>query len=160
MPNMDKSARDQLLLHQLLAGLPEYVSRQLRATGETQTLDAAIMRARLLMSIDDHEQTAPITDSSSEIQSLKKQVAHLTEQIAMILMPALQPTASDTQYRGMRCFNCNRKRHLQYECPFCNRGRDSRRCYACCQLGHLAKDCHQGNDSGAPVQGSRRPSHQ
>ena len=78
MPSLDKSARDQLLLHQLLAGLPENVSRQLRATGETKTLDAAITRARLLMSIDDQEITAAITDISSEIQSLKEQVAHLT----------------------------------------------------------------------------------
>ena len=160
MPSLDKSARDQLLLHQLLAGLPGNVSRQLRATGEAKTLDANITRARLLMYIDDHEQTAAITNSSSEIQLLREQVARLTEQIAAVSMPALQPRASDTQYREMRCFNCNRKAYLQRECPLHNRGCDSWHFFACGQLGHLAKNCRQGNDSGASVQGSRRPSHQ
>ena len=160
MPSLDKSGRDQLLLHQLLAGLPQNVSRQLRATGETKTLDATITRARLLMSIDDHEQTAAISDSSSEIQLLKEQVARLTEQVAAVSMPALQPRANDRQYREMRCFNCNRKGHLQRECPLCNRGRDFRRCFVCGQPGHLARNCRQGNDLGASVQGSRRPGHQ
>ena len=46
MPSLDKSDCDQLILHQLLAGFPEYVSRQLRA---------------------EHEQTSTIIDSASEI---------------------------------------------------------------------------------------------
>ena len=33
MAGLAKEARDQLLIHQFLAGLPEPVSRQLRATG-------------------------------------------------------------------------------------------------------------------------------
>ena len=53
MPEVEKNARDQLLLHQFLAGIPNAVSRQLRATGEIKMLDAAVTRARLLMTIDD-----------------------------------------------------------------------------------------------------------
>ena len=41
MPELDAPAREQLLLHQFLAGIPDSVSRQLRATGEIKTLDAA-----------------------------------------------------------------------------------------------------------------------
>ena len=42
MPELDQAAREPLLLHQFLTGLPVAVSRQLRATGETYTLEAAI----------------------------------------------------------------------------------------------------------------------
>ena len=55
MPKLEKNAREQLLLHQFLGGLPETISRQLRATGEVKTLDTAIARARLLMTIDEPE---------------------------------------------------------------------------------------------------------
>ena len=34
MPDLDTTTRDQLLLHQLVAGLPQAVSWQLRATGD------------------------------------------------------------------------------------------------------------------------------
>ena len=34
MPNLKVSAWNQLLLHQLLAGLPNSISKQLRATGD------------------------------------------------------------------------------------------------------------------------------
>ena len=39
---LDVPAREQLLLHQFLAGIPESVSRHLRATGEIKTLDSAV----------------------------------------------------------------------------------------------------------------------
>ena len=110
--NLDKLDCDHLLLHQVLAGLPENESQQLRAKGDTKTLDVTITRARLLMSIDDHEQSPAITNSSSEIQLLQEQVACLTEQITSVSMPAFQPRASETQQRSTRCFNCNRKGHL------------------------------------------------
>ena len=39
MPGLDTAARNQLLLHQLLAGLPNPVSMQIRVSGETSGLD-------------------------------------------------------------------------------------------------------------------------
>ena len=36
MPDLDTTTRDQLLLHQFVAGLPQAVSPQLRATGEAK----------------------------------------------------------------------------------------------------------------------------
>ena len=42
MPRLDNTARDQLLLHQFLAGLPVSVSQQLRATGEARNLNSSI----------------------------------------------------------------------------------------------------------------------
>lgn len=38
MPCMDAAAREQLLLHQFLSGLPTSVSKQVRAAGKTKTL--------------------------------------------------------------------------------------------------------------------------
>ena len=39
MPGLETAARNQLLLHQLLAGLPSSISMQIRASGETSDLD-------------------------------------------------------------------------------------------------------------------------
>jgi len=52
IPGMNKEARDPLLLHQFASGLPEPIMKQLRASGEVKTLEAAITRSRLLMTID------------------------------------------------------------------------------------------------------------
>ena len=43
MPRLDIKGRDQLLLHQFLAGIPDAVSKQLSATGKTKMLDAAVV---------------------------------------------------------------------------------------------------------------------
>ena len=52
IPDMTTASREPLLLHQFLSGIPEPISRQLRASGEITTLDKAIERARLLMTIE------------------------------------------------------------------------------------------------------------
>ena len=44
MPGLDKPAKEKLILHQFLAGLPDSVSKQLRATGEVLALDGAVAR--------------------------------------------------------------------------------------------------------------------
>ena len=52
IPGMNKEARDHLLLHQFMSGLPEPIMKQLRASGEVKTLEAAITCSQLLMTID------------------------------------------------------------------------------------------------------------
>ena len=93
IPGLDKKGRDQHLLHQFLAGIPDAVSRQLRATGETKTLDAAVVQARLLMTIDDHGQAEAVAEGPTEVQLLREQVALLTEQVATLSTSRL--TAND-----------------------------------------------------------------
>ena len=49
MPGLAAEAKQQLLLHQFLTGLPISVSQQLRATDDTNVLDQVVERAKLLM---------------------------------------------------------------------------------------------------------------
>lgn len=85
MPSLDSPARDQLLLHQFLAGLPDGLGWQLRSTGEMKSLDAAIARARLLMTIEDHGQVSAVSNKTSEVELLQEQVVFLTEQVGTLM---------------------------------------------------------------------------
>ena len=49
IPDMEQVAKEPLLLHQFLAGIPENISKQVRASGEVTTLDTAVTRTKLLI---------------------------------------------------------------------------------------------------------------
>ena len=149
--DLEQAAREPFLLHQFLEGISEAISKQLRASGEVTTLNAAITRARLLMMIDS-DPVAVLTEKPEEkpdeIQLLREQVAVLTEQVA-----ALSTTSKGTRppRSHPRYFHCNQVGHVQRDCR-------NRKCFNCGKVGHLSKDCwHRGNDNGVPVQGNRRP---
>ena len=153
MPNLEAAARDQLLLHQFLAGLPATVSRQLRAVGEAKSLQSALERARLLMAMDNQVPVAAVSSGPDPVERLTEQVTRLTEQVA-----ALSTSSRNTERReGVRCFVCNRLGHVRRECPNRQQRMETRRCFKCGEQGHLANDCYQGNDQGAPARGSRYP---
>ena len=42
LPDLEQAAREPFLLHQFLAGIPEAISKQLRASGKVTTLNAVI----------------------------------------------------------------------------------------------------------------------
>ena len=84
MPVLAAEAKQQLLVHQFLAGLPVSVSQQLRATGDTKVLDGVVERAKLLMVVQ--EQTAATTSKETEMSKLRSQVSQLTEQVAALNM--------------------------------------------------------------------------
>jgi len=60
MPDVTAQTMDQLLLHQFLSGLPYEVSKQLRATGATDTLKTAVERAKIPMTIKQHAPANPV----------------------------------------------------------------------------------------------------
>ena len=85
MPGLERPARDQLLLHQFVTGLSDAISLELRAAGETRELEKVVERARLLLNIQDQEQTAAIATekseySANELEMFREQVTALTEQ--------------------------------------------------------------------------------
>ena len=158
MPNLEASARNQLLLHQLLAGLPNSISKQLRATGDTTDLEKVLERARLLIMIEDQpEQAAVVSQPSSDVLLLKEQIADLTEQVALLT------TGGERQRPIVRCFYCNQPGHIQRHCQAYQSQlrQQPRRCYTCGKVGHLQRDCRQrqGNFKGTPAQATRRPNY-
>ena len=147
MAGLAKEARDQLLIHQFLVGLPESVSRQLRGTGDTKDLERLAERAKILITAMEQERVSAITTTDSEVSQLKEQITGLTEQVAALTMQKKEGVPR-------RCFNCNQVGHFQRNCP--NRRRD-RRCFECGRLGHTARQCWQGNERGMSVRGNRYP---
>lgn len=159
MPDIPATAREQLLLHQFLSGLPQEVSNQLRATGATTTLTEVIERAKLLMTIEHHSEAAAVTAkqaSDSEFSLLQQQLTDLSEQVAALSLQRSGKFHSRVDVR--RCFLCNKVGHLQYACPTQHPRQDTRRCFTCNQPGHGWRNCQQGNGKGAAVWGSSRPS--
>ena len=49
MPKLDREARSDLVLHQVIAGLPTHISTQTGTTGDTKKLKDTVEQARLLM---------------------------------------------------------------------------------------------------------------
>ena len=165
MPGLENEAKDQLLIHQFLAGLPAATSWQLRASGDTREFPAVVERARLLMTIDSHDVlqgSAAINtvDTQSEMSQIKTQIDNLTEQVAALRIR--KPTVQRRPSPGVKqCFNCKGFGHLQRDCPS-PRNRNFRpatqRCFNCGQVGHTQKECyHQGNEKGMPGAGLRHP---
>ena len=144
-----------MLLHQFLAGIPEFILKQVRASGEVTTLDMAITHAKLLMTINSDtvatltEKTHTIAEKPDELQLLREQVVILTEQVAVL--STNQPRGPRPPRSRPRYFHCNQVGHLQRDCC-------SHKCSKCGRLRHLSKDSwHQGNDNRVPVQGNRCP---
>ena len=153
--NMVKEAKEPLLLHQFLTGLPGPITRQLRASGDIKTLEAAMTRARLLMTID-AEPVAMVDEKPSElseVQRLTEQVVFLTEQVAAL--STHQRNRQSGSGRQPRCFGCNKVGHVQHNCHY---GYQDLTCFACGQPEHIARNCQlQGNERGDVWTGQQTP---
>ena len=161
MPDLTAAAKEQLLLHQFVTGLPHEVSKQLRAAG-VKTLPEAVERAKVLMTVEQHPLAAPVAAAQpkpTELLQLQQQISELSAQVAALTTQQSVNRKSQPlgDGRPKRCFICNKLGHLQYNCPF---RQDSRRSFTCGQPGHGWKNCPQGNDRGTAAWGSSRPRNQ
>ena len=88
MPDISAQTTEQLLLHQFLTGLPHEVSKQLRATGATDTLKTAVERAKILMTVEQHTPVNSIAAAqpkpTPEFLQLQQQLTELTAQVAAL----------------------------------------------------------------------------
>ena len=109
MPKLDAGAKEQLIIHQLLVGLPGTVSKQLRAAGDTTKLQATFDRAKLLMSLEDKQTVATVSTPAekprvSEIcvmEQLVEQVAAFSKQVEAL---STRPGNQQPDSRPVRCF--------------------------------------------------------
>ena len=155
MPELEEDSKNKILFQQFLAGVPEECSRVLRTNPDITTIDAAVTRAKLLLTVSVEKSALSVaavtdTDTCPEVRALQNSVQYLTEQMSTLMeklqehafTAAVQPPTSVS----VRCYNCNRPGHLSRNC------RQPRRqpvCYSCNQPGHVARDCqHQGNGLG------------
>ena len=160
MPGLAADARKQLLLHQLLAGLPKSISTQIHASGETSDLDKVMERARLLLTINidngQSAQTAALLEQINELSVLRDQMALLTDQLAALRV------IQTPRKPAIRCFYCNQPGHIQRQCPVYQfQTRSSCRCFNWGKMGHVERDCwqsNQGNSNGTSGAPTLRPS--
>ena len=131
MLGLDASTRDKLILHQLLAGLPPLISKQLRASGQVEDLEEVMKRAKLLMTIETHEdKVATVQPEISNVEQLRHQINLLSEQVAALT------TQQSTGRSPIMCYRCHQLGHIQRNCPTLQRS-----CYLCGRKGHLAREC-------------------
>ena len=105
MPGLEKKAKEQLLLHQFMVGLPATMNQQLDAMG----VCCCCRKGMPFMAIDSHDPpqgsaTINIVNTQSEMSQMKTQIDNLTEQVVALSMqkPMVQP------HSGLhrQCFNC------------------------------------------------------
>ena len=126
-----------------------------------KTLEAAITRSQLLMTIDPQSVSAvkEVSKEHLELKVLTEKVAPLTEQVASLSTRH----SGYRQQRRPRCFNCGQIGHVQCDCRAQTNSlgcypTQNHLCFTCGQPGHLARNCwYQGNEQGTPAQGNGRP---
>jgi hypothetical protein len=131
LPDLDGPAREKLLGHQFVTGLPSAVSRQLRTKDEAKTMQMAMERAQRSILFAEEGRVEAVVAHEQDMQQLNNQITSLLEQVAALIPPSM----------SIRCFICNQLGHMRQNCL--QRARLARRCFSCGCLGHIAKNCNQ-----------------
>ena len=106
MPELDEDSKNKILFQQFLAGVPDECSHVLRANPDITTIDAAVTRAKLLLTVSVEKPALSIgavTDAATcpEVRALQDSVKFLTERMSTLMeklqdhtVAAVQPSAS------------------------------------------------------------------
>eukprot|EP00731_Ephydatia_muelleri_P035391 Em0119g4a len=100
MPELDDDSKSKILFQQFVAGVPDECSRMLRANPDIITIDAAVNRAKLLLTIAVEKPTssvAAITTSCPEVRALQNSVKYLTEQMSALMGKLQDHTSAAVQ---------------------------------------------------------------
>ena len=131
MPKLDAGAKEQLIIHQFLAGPPNTVSKQLRAAGDTTRLQTTFDRAKLLMSLEEEQSVANVNAPTDQprvredrvMEQLIEQVATLSKQVEAL---STHPRNQQPDSRPIRCFNCGKPGHIRRNCRYLRPQPDAR----------------------------------
>lgn len=168
LPDLDGVAKEALLLHHFIDGLPKHIGQQIRAIPEIKTAQDALVRARLLyvsdVDSDPVTQTAssaPVIDGDSTrldhieemLTQLDKKLSNLDldsdERVAAVNPPHVRgprPRYNAGHQPVVQCYKCLQFGHVTRDC------RNRVRCHNCGKQGHIKSQCQQGNEERLTVQ--------
>ena len=141
---MDEAAREQLLLHRFLSGIPEQYRRSIRACSEIRCSTLALKHLKLLMLCQIEGKVAVVTEQSCSEKSNDIRMGQLEDKLDRLLLKledekqevmAIRQKNS-VQLFQVKFFKCNRIGHSARNCRV-----NPVICFACGSAGHIRRNC-------------------
>ena len=134
MPELTGEAKEQMLLHHFIDGLPTEIAKLMRSSpADITTTKDALAIARLLMMNNEqlpeeaaHLTTSSVTGSTPGLQKIEEMILDIGARL-----DSLECDSRDTSIAAVRYQNKPKKATNTH----------SQQCYRCQRFGHIAKNC-------------------